>query len=81
MIWYVLTYMSLYFNIAQIVLSALLLVMILLQQKGSGLGGAFGGDGGIYQTRRGAEKVLFRATVVLAVLFIGVAVARFLLSG
>ncbi len=71
--------MTLYFNIAQIVLGSLLCVAILLQQKGSGLGSAFGGEGNVFQTRRGAEKILFRATIVLAVLFIGVAVVRILI--
>lgn len=55
----------------QIVLSVLLVGGILLQQTGSGLGGAFGGDNfsAGFHTRRGAEKILFNATVVLAILF------------
>ena len=55
----------------QVVLSVLLVVCILLQQTGAGLGGAFGGDNfsAGYHTRRGAEKYLFYATMVLAVLF------------
>ena len=72
--------MSVYFNIAQIVLAILLLITILMQQKGSGLGGAFGGGDAVYQTRRGAEKFLFRATVVLAILFFGIALTRIILS-
>jgi protein translocase SecG subunit len=71
--------MTLIFNIAQIVLAILLGSAILLQQKGSGLGSAFGGESNVYQTRRGAEKILFRATIVLAILFLGVAVARLLI--
>lgn len=71
--------MTLYFNIAQIVLGSLLCVAILLQKKGSGLGSAFGGEGNVFQTRRGAEKLLFRGTIVLAILFVGVAIARFLI--
>ena len=57
---------------AQIALSILLVVAILLQQTGAGLGGAFGGGdnfGATYHTRRGAEKVLFYASIVLGVLF------------
>lgn len=55
----------------QIVLATLLIGAVLLQQTGSGLGGAFGGDNfsAGFHTRRGAEKILFNATIVLAVLF------------
>jgi len=62
-------------NIIQIVLAALLIVSILLQQRGTSLGGAFGGDSSIYRSRRGAEKFLFISTIVLAVLFVGAAIA------
>lgn len=56
---------------AQIVLSVLLVIVILLQQTGAGVGGAFGGADSIsgFHTRRGAEKVLFYATIVIAILF------------
>jgi len=65
-----------YFNIIQIILAALLITAILLQSKGSGLGAAFGGGGSIYRTKkRGSEKFLFVATLVLAVLFFGALVA------
>jgi len=55
----------------QIILSVILVAAILLQQSGAGLGGAFGGgDGGaVNHTRRGFEKVLFRATIVIGILF------------
>lgn len=55
----------------QIALSGLLITSILLQQSGSGIGGAFGGDNfsAGFHTRRGFEKILFNATIVLAVLF------------
>lgn len=73
--------MSLYFNIAQIVLAVLLIITILLQQKGSGLGAAFGGgDGGATQTRRGPEKAIFITTIVLSILFLGTALARIILA-
>lgn len=53
-------------------ISALLLIaVILLQNQGSGLGGAWGGEGNFYRSKRGAEKALFVATIVLATLFIG----------
>lgn len=56
----------------QVVLSVLLVTAILLQQRGSSLGGAFGGDNfsATFHKRRGAELFLFRATIVLAVLFV-----------
>jgi protein translocase SecG subunit len=55
----------------QIILSLLLIIGVLLQQSEASLGSAFGGDtlGGIQHTRRGAEKILFTATIVIAVLF------------
>lgn len=55
----------------QIVLSVLLVICILLQQTGASMGGAFGGDNfsAAYHTRRGSEKFLFYATVVLGTLF------------
>ena len=55
----------------QITLSLLLIAAVLLQQTGTGLGGALGGSdsGGVHYTRRGAEKILFQATFVIAILF------------
>jgi len=54
----------------QILLSILLIGAILLQQRGAGLGGAFGDSaGGTYYKRRGAELFLFQASIVLAILF------------
>lgn len=62
--------MSFLINISQIILSILLIVAILLQQQGGGLSSVFGGGGvDFYHTRRGMEKWLFRATIVLALLF------------
>ncbi len=54
----------------QIIISGLLLVAILLQAKGTGLGRAWGGGGEFYRSKRGAEKVLLVATVVLVCLFL-----------
>lgn len=68
---------------AEIVLSILLIVGIVLQQRGATLGGAFGGDNfaSTFYKRRGAEKFLFNATIVVAVLLVLAAIANFLLSG
>jgi len=65
-------------TIVQTVLGALLIVTILLQQRGAGLSGTFGGEGATYSTRRGAEKVIFTGTIVLAILFIGASIVRLL---
>ena len=58
----------------QIFLSVLLVAAILLQQRGSGLGSAFGGEGNVFRTKRGVEKMLFYATIGLAILFFGNAI-------
>ena len=62
--------MQTYFNIAQIVLSIALILVILLQVRGGGLGGIFGQASTVYRTKRGVEKTLFQLTIALAVLFI-----------
>jgi preprotein translocase subunit SecG len=64
-------------TIIQIVVGAVMSVAILIQNKGVGLSQTFGGgEGNLYQTKRGAEKTIFRATIVLAVLFLGLAIAN-----
>ena len=63
----------------QITISVLLIVSILLQQRGGGLSSTFGGGMMEYSTKRGAEKILFYATIVLAILFLGISVARLML--
>jgi len=66
-------------QILQYILAGLLIGIILLQQKGSGLGAAFGGASAIYTTRRGIDAILFKATIVLSVLFFGIALLRVVL--
>ena len=56
-------------NITQIIVSILLVISILMQQRGGGLSTILGGDGSVYRTRRGVEKIVFIATIVLAALF------------
>ena len=58
-----------YFNVVQIILSVALIVLVILQSKGGSLSRMFGGEGGIYRTRRGLEKTLFNATLALIVAF------------
>ncbi len=55
---------------AQMILAVSLIASILLQQRGTGLGGAFGGEVTAYRSRRGIERTLFRLTILLAVLFV-----------
>ncbi len=62
--------MELTVNLIQVILAILLIAVIIIQQKGAGLGSAFGGDMGMYRTRRGAEKLLFNLTLIIAALFI-----------
>ncbi len=62
--------------IAQIVVSVLLIGLILIQGKGTGLSGVFGGDGNVFRTKRGAERVLYFATIIVVVLFFAVALAN-----
>lgn len=54
----------------QIIIAVLLVLCILIQQKGTGLGSTFGGELSFYRTKRGAEKLLFYGTIILAFLFI-----------
>ncbi len=67
-------------DIIQVVLAVFLVTAILLQARGSNVGLAFGGDGSFYRTRRGIEKKLHIATVVLSVLFFGAALANSLFT-
>lgn len=60
--------------IIQILLAILLSTAILLQQRGTGLGSAFGGEGNVFRTKRGVEKGLFYATIGLTVLFFASAI-------
>ena len=72
--------MQTYFNIAQIILSSALILAVLLQVKGGGLGGIFGQPDTVYRTKRGVEKTLFQLTVVLVVLFIIVSILALRIS-
>jgi len=67
-------------NIAEIIIAVLLTISILLQNRGAGLSGTFGGDFGGYYSKRGFEKFLVRFSIVLAIIFIGLAIANLLIS-
>lgn len=64
------------FLIAQIVVSMLIVIAVLLQNRGTGLSAVFGGGGSIYRTKRGLEKGLFIFTIILVILFIAIGVAN-----
>ncbi len=57
-------------NIIQIIVSITLIGILLVQMKGEGLGGIFGGDSSVYHQRRGLEATLFNITVVLSAIFL-----------
>ncbi|PIP24549.1 MAG: preprotein translocase subunit SecG [Candidatus Nealsonbacteria bacterium CG02_land_8_20_14_3_00_37_10] len=71
--------MQQYLPLAQIIISVFLVVFILLQQRGTALGSAFGQEGGFYATRRGIQKKILWATIVCGVLFILLALLNLIL--
>ena len=72
--------MQTYFSIAQIVLSIALILTILFQVRGGGLGGIFGQASTVFRTKRGVEKTLFQLTIVLVVLFITISIVMLRIS-
>ena len=70
-----------YLYIIQIIISVALIAAVLLQTKGAGLGGIFGGQTAVYKSRRGVEKTLFNATIGLAVAFFVFATIIVILTG
>lgn len=68
-------------QVIQIIISITIIALVLLQTKGAGLGGIFGGDGGVYRTRRGIEKTLYQATITLTVVFFLISLVSVALSG
>ncbi len=72
--------MQTYLGIAQIVLAIALIMAILLQVRGGGLGGIFGQPSAVYRTKRGVEKTLFQLTIALVVLFIIIAIISLRIS-
>ena len=73
--------MEVFFNIALIITSIALIVSVILQSKGAGLGGLTGADtGGIFTARRGIEKILFWITIGLSILFFVMTIATYLVK-
>lgn len=73
-----------YINLAQMLISLVLIVIILLQARGGDIGAAFGGGGGggtSFRTRRGLEKTLFQLTILLAIIFVAMSAASVRFAG
>ncbi len=66
--------MQTYLSVAQIVLSIALILAVLFQVRGGGLGGIFGQAATVFRTKRGVEKTLFQLTIILVVLFVTVSI-------
>jgi preprotein translocase subunit SecG len=72
--------MRTYLDIALIIISVLLILSVILQSKGAGLGGLTGADtGSVFTARRGVERTLFRLTIVLSVIFFALVLTLVLL--
>ena len=67
-------------GLGQIIVSVALIAAILLQNRGTGLSGTFGGDSAVYRSRRGVERRLWQFTIVLLVLFVIFSLASYLLA-
>lgn len=73
--------MERFLDIALIITSVALIISVILQSKGAGLGGLTGGDtGGVYTARRGIERTLFWVTIVLSVIFFTLAITTVLVG-
>ncbi len=72
--------MTVSFYIIQIIISVTIIGLVLMQAKGSGLGGIFGGDGGVYRTKRGVEKTMYQITIALSILFFVISIISVTLS-
>ncbi len=73
--------MKTYIEIALMLVSIFLIVSVILQSKGAGLGGLTGLDtGSVFTARRGLEKLLFRLTILFSVLFFLLAIVALLLA-
>jgi len=68
-------------NISEIVVSCILIISILLQNRGAGLSGTFGGDMGGYYSKRGFEKFLVYSSIVLSAVFLILAIVSLILNG
>ncbi|MBN1643377.1 MAG: preprotein translocase subunit SecG [Dehalococcoidales bacterium] len=65
-------------NIVQIIVSVILILAILFQVKGGGIGGIFGQADSVFRTRRGVERWLFLGTIVLVAIFVVLSIVNML---
>ena len=73
--------MVIYLDIALIIISVLLILSVIIQSKGAGLGGLTGADtGSIFTARRGVERTLFWITIVLSVIFFALVITLLLIA-
>lgn len=63
-----------YFNIAEILVSIVLVLVLLVQSRGAGFDGTFNSDSSVFRSRRGVEKTLFQVTIALAVVFVVISI-------
>ena len=74
--------MTIYLYLAQIVLGIAIIAIVMVQSKDAGMSNMFGGSGdmGVYKTRRGVEKTMFNATIVLGIVFLVLALLTVILT-
>jgi preprotein translocase subunit SecG len=74
--------METYLDIGLIITSIALITFVVLQSRGSGLGGLVGGEtGGIFSQRRGIERTLFQATIIISIIFFMLAIVTVIVTG
>lgn len=73
--------MTTFILIAQIIIAALIVVLVVLQTQSSGAGSMFGSDTTVYRTRRGLEKTLYQLTIAVSVLFFVISIVAVILAG
>lgn len=71
-----------FITIAQVVTAIILIILVLMQNRGGGLSGVFGGGdtGNVYRTKRGLEKKIFISTIIFSILFLGLSLANILIQ-
>lgn len=72
--------MNTFLAVGQLIVSIGLIASVLLQARGTGLSGAFGGDSAVYRSRRGVERRLWQFTIILAILFVVFSLASYVFA-
>ena len=67
-------------NIVEVITAVLLVILVLLQNKGVGLSATFGGEGSIYRSKHGVEKGMFVITIILAVIFVSIGLIQLVIK-